>query len=106
MSQSVRNDCVLKGRPFAEKMVYTTGYHCAFRSSAFIAVESEYVGMVVGGESNMARVGNGKDRHPRAIQIEYQKVEKTGPSDQTRETGMRQEGEGQMLRKMAGRIDD
>ena len=32
------------------------------------------------GESRRRRVGNGKERHPRAIQIEYQKVEETGPA--------------------------
>ena len=50
--------------------------------------QHEYVGMAVYGESKKARVGNGKERHPMAIRVGYHKVEETGASDQTCETGM------------------
>ena len=107
----MRNDCVLKGRLYAPIRQYTPSFTCAHFETTCPAFEvgneqHEYVGTAVYGESRRRRGSEMQRRHPRAIQVGYQKVEETGASDQACETGMRQEGEGQMFRKMGGRTDD
>ena len=56
------------------------------------------------GESRRERVGNRKDKHPGAIQIGYQKVEETGASDQTCETGS--ESDKKVRVKCSGKWED
>jgi len=89
LSQSVRNDCVLKGRLRAPIGQYTP-FKCADVGAICPAFavgmpsrmkERECRNGGVWGVEAKARVGNGKERHPGVIRIGYQNVEETGASD-------------------------